>query len=261
MTPNTALKQESCYFDIHNIDNKIHATMDYEQFVFLKGNRQINDLHEKQIVKSMQENGILFNLVVVNENMEIIDGQHSFRAQKQLNAPIFYIMVLGYGLREVQVLNSETANWSLKDFLKSYLQLQNEYQDHYKTVDWFKSKYDWGYSDIISCLMGGTTGGSAYSDSFKLGKFEVKFLSICMKYAEQLISFGLPPFYKKASFLRAALKMFKSKGYKHKVFLKKLKYKGAVMPTNASYNDYMDLLEKVYNKRTEAKDKIRVGVE
>jgi len=233
---------------------------DYESFSFLQGNRKINDLHLKQLVTSMQENGILFNVIIVNENMEIIDGQHRYLAQKQLKAPIFYVMVLGYGLREVQVLNTETSNWKLPDYLDSYINVDNEYQKAYQVVEWFKTKFDWGYSDIICCLAGGYTSGSHYTEGFKLGKYEVNHLSLSTKYAEQLIEMNLP-FHKKASFLRAAIKMFRTKCYDHAHFIKRLAYKGSDLLVGASYNDYIDLLEKIYNRRTEPQDKIRIGVE
>ncbi len=257
-----AIKSEMSYFDQFNADNKIHVTSDYNLFKILDGNRNVNQLHVKQIKNSVNEHGLLFNIIVINENYEIIDGQHRFHAFQDLKQPIFYVMIMDYGLHEVQVLNSLSKNWKLKDYLESYIKIENEFQLGYKELKWFHDKYHWGMTDSIATIMynSGAANGSTQTDKFKKGKFESNHLSDAIKYADMLKDFNLP-FSTKSSFLRASIKMFKTKSYVHNHFLKKLEYKAAILLDGASVSDYLDLLAKIYNIRCDKSDKIKIGMD
>ena len=48
----------------------------------------------------MQSN-YLFTVIIVNENYEIIDGQHRFEVIKELNLPLRYIICEGYGFAAI----------------------------------------------------------------------------------------------------------------------------------------------------------------
>lgn len=84
-------------------------TNDYEKFNHLSGNRIINELNLAKIKKSMEEN-FLISPILVNEHLEIIDGQHRLQAVKELGFPVYYFVNKGYGLKEVQALNSNGKN-------------------------------------------------------------------------------------------------------------------------------------------------------
>lgn len=69
-------------------DLKTYITRDYSVFKYLKGNRGINLKNVNSIVDNVRDNGLLPTIVIVNENMEVIDGQHRIEAFKQLNLPV-----------------------------------------------------------------------------------------------------------------------------------------------------------------------------
>lgn len=93
---------------------KVYETYDYDKFhIMEKGNRDID--HDKKIALSMKED-FLFSPILVNEKMEIIDGQNRFFASKALGKPIYYIIKNGYGIREVRILNSN-AKTGVKEIL------------------------------------------------------------------------------------------------------------------------------------------------
>ena len=96
----------------------IYETYDYGKFKFIDGNRKID--HSVKIANSVQKNGQLFAPIVVNEKYEIIDGQNRFEAFKSLNLPIMYFIVEGYGLKECNVMNEASKNWTAKDYIHSY---------------------------------------------------------------------------------------------------------------------------------------------
>lgn len=74
--------------------NQVHTTTDYFLFKTIEGNRNKNLMHINRLKKSMADN-YLFTVIVVNENYEIIDGQHRFDVIKELKLPLHYIMCCG----------------------------------------------------------------------------------------------------------------------------------------------------------------------
>ena len=94
-------------------------TKNYSIFKFLNGNRNLELPHLKRLTESMTEMYLL-SIIVVNEHFELIDGQHRFTAAQHLGLPIHFIIKTGYGLKEVQRLNTNSSVWNKKTYLESY---------------------------------------------------------------------------------------------------------------------------------------------
>lgn len=67
--------------------SKYVKTKEYHKFSFISTNRDINLSHVKNIMESIVEHGLLEE-ITCNENYEIIDGQHRFKALQKLDLPI-----------------------------------------------------------------------------------------------------------------------------------------------------------------------------
>jgi hypothetical protein len=104
-------------------DLQIHSTADLSVFKILDGNRNINLANVERLVKSIEENGFLQMPIIVNENYEVIDGQHRLMAARKLNSIIYYHKVNNYDLKTAIVLNRNQSNWSISDYIKSYCDL------------------------------------------------------------------------------------------------------------------------------------------
>src|SRR5689334_746420 len=107
------------------LDGAIYQTTDYDQFQLIAGNRSLNKANLKKLTASMKEEHLLIP-IIVNEKMEIIDGQHRFVAAKDLNKPVYYIINIGYGLSQVKRANTVGVNWTNEDFLATYREEGNE---------------------------------------------------------------------------------------------------------------------------------------
>jgi len=101
---------------------ELKQSSDYSMFTFMKGNRNVNPFNLKRIIESMRVNP-LFSPIMVNEKLEIIDGQHRFLASKELGLPFYYIVVNGYSINEVHILNTNSSNWKRLDYLQGYVDL------------------------------------------------------------------------------------------------------------------------------------------
>lgn len=97
---------------------KIYETTDYNRFRYIEGNRKVN--HAKKIVQSIQAIGRLMKPVLINEKWEIIDGQGTVAACKFLNIPVYYVVQVGIGKKEVSYLNKNMTKWSVNDFVNYY---------------------------------------------------------------------------------------------------------------------------------------------
>lgn len=100
--------------------SQIFQTTDYSKFKVLLGNRDINERHVKTIENSYEKIGQLDLPILVNEKMEVIEGQHRLQACKNKGLPVYYTIQEGLGLEECQALNISSANWKLDDYIDSY---------------------------------------------------------------------------------------------------------------------------------------------
>ena len=102
---------------------EVFETSDYGIFKRLKGNRDVNNV--KRIIKSIKSVGYIMNPVIVNENMEVIDGQNRIEALQMLNLPVHYYVVPGATIDTARALNLGRANWKPIDYAKSYAEEGN----------------------------------------------------------------------------------------------------------------------------------------
>lgn len=125
----------------------VYTTTDYSIFKRLLGNRDIPESRISKIVESIQTIGWVRNPIIVNEKMEVIDGQGRLTALQRLKMPVEYIVAEGAGNKECIYMNMNMVNWKLPDFIKSYAEQGNE---NYKRLLGLMEKYGNGNLDIIS---------------------------------------------------------------------------------------------------------------
>ena len=229
----------------------VKTTNDYTKFKSLRGNRKVNDLHLKRLRKSMEEE-VLMSPVIVNENFEVIDGQHRIEVLKNLNSPVSYLMIQGYGLKEMQLLNSASRNWVADDFLNAYLEEGNLEYINYKK---FKERYGWGHNECMRILSGDEFRSI---DLFRNGGLKIKNLTQVIEWAERIEM--IKPYYdgiKRRAFIYAMVKLFKNENYNHATFLGKLQYQSARLVDCTNVNQYLLLIEDIYNYRNREKISLR----
>lgn len=228
-------------------------TNNYDTFKPIDGNRDINILHLKRLIKSFKQE-YLFSPIIVNEHYQIIDGQHRFNAAKELGLPIYYIMKIGYGLKEVQILNANSKNWSATDFLKGYCDLGYKPYLQYKE---FMDKYQLSHN-VCMALLSGTTHTGLIVKKFYNGSFEVFNFELAEKDAEKIMK--VKKFYSgydRHSFVIALIGLFKNPEFIFDEFLHKLKLQPNALVNCSSVPQYKSLIESIYNYRRSNKVNLR----
>ena len=71
--------------------NKILKTTEYTMFKFIKGNRPINYTHVGNLVNSIKEKDLAMP-IIVDQDMNVVDGQHRLKAYEILSKPVTYIV-------------------------------------------------------------------------------------------------------------------------------------------------------------------------
>ena len=101
---------------------EVYETMDYERFSLMKENRSITEQRKKKVRRSIETNGWIYNPIIVNEKMQIIDGQARYEVLRELRLPIQYTICNGLGAKECIALNTSNTIWTLSDYIESYME-------------------------------------------------------------------------------------------------------------------------------------------
>lgn len=233
--------------------NNIYTTTDYSIFKAIDGNRAINGQHLARIKKSMQEE-YLFTAIMVNDKMEVIDGQHRLEAAKSLGLPVNYLVCEGYNLLDVQRLNQNLKAWNTHDYLAGYCDMGiNDYIIFKKFIE----DYRFSTETTLHLLSGNTTGGHTLS-LFKQGLFKVKNLKTASKIAESILL--IAPYYqgfRRRSFVAAMIMLFNKDFFDFDEFMAKLKLQPTALKDCTNTVAYLALIEEIYNYRRREKINLR----
>ena len=237
-----------------NATPKIKKTKNYELFKIHRANRQINKNHVKSIKKSMQKK-FLISPIIVNEKLEIIDGQHRLIASKDLGLPVYYFINNNYSINEMQRLNAINKNWIPIDYLNTGVELNNQNYIDYKR---FKKKYGFSHDINLTLLTDNSTNNNLHK--FKEGIFKVKNYELACEYADLI--YLISPYYKefkRRRFISAILFLLKHKQdvFSMQEFIKKLKSRPNSLQNCISMRQYLELIEEIYNYRRQLKVNLR----
>lgn len=144
----------------------IYTTTDYEQFKRLKGNRDVTNKRVAIIKDSIAQVGYISNPIIVNEGLEVIDGQGRLEALRQLGMPVEFRIVKGLGITECRAMNLKPTGWSISDFVKSYAEYGNENYIRFKDI---ADKYGFGYTLVYSLAKNNVYGGRAVQGDLRDG--------------------------------------------------------------------------------------------
>jgi len=250
--------------------NKVYKTNDLSIFKQIIGNRPPNPQHIRRLCQSIKDNGILQNPIIVNEEMDVIDGQHRLMAAIECSAPIYYIIVKGYNLNEVQILNLNQKNWTSKDFMHGYAEMGIE--PYIKLKDFYNTNKVFSLTDCIR-LCSNTVGiNSGMADKFRANKttnynkaqvfnegtWKGKDFDLAQQNADKLKM--IKPYYdgyNKAIFIGAMAGLFNNENFNFFQFLEKLKYQSRKMQDCTTQLQYTLLIEEIYNFKRRDKVNLR----
>jgi hypothetical protein len=143
-------------------NQKIYQTTDYEKFNIKTDNRNIDYKKVINLIQSFKTNGVLMVPAIVNQDLEIIDGQNRWTALKQLaetdgiREPFYFIIQPEYKSEQMIVINNNSTNWNKKDYLKYHITNDNK---NYIIFDQFLKDFPWLASTTAESIFTGRIDG------------------------------------------------------------------------------------------------------
>ena len=109
------------------MERQIHETKEYSIFKKVKQNRIIDMKHVAKLADSIKEKDKRIDFpIIVNNNMEIIEGQHRFEACKLLNLSVYYIFAISMSIDDISRIITINKKWNMEDYLHQYSENGNE---------------------------------------------------------------------------------------------------------------------------------------
>ena len=238
---------------------EIYSESDYSKFKRLSDNRDVLSRRLTKLIASISEKYIL-NPIVVNENMEIIDGQGRFEALKALGLPIIYVIAKNADSNDCRRMNKYNTTWSTLDFARSYAKAQKK---SYQLL--LVACKETGLS--ITRVLRITNHGSRHSlhgdnmSSFEKGDLQfsekdvetAKTISTCANEIQQALMFTGRT---NDAFYNAVEVAYNTEGYDHQRMLKNCTSCRASYAQMSRLSDQLKEFERIYNYRSKASGKI-----
>lgn len=249
-----------------NVVGNVYITTDYDKFKKLDVNRDID--HVERIRRSIAERYVP-TPIIVNEKLEVIDGQNRLEAIKSLGLPLRYTIVPGLGIEDVRAMNQGAKNWGGKDFVKSYAK---EGKEAYVLYEKFCEKYpDFPFSIAEVFLRQSSTNDSttsrhkgSYYNTVQRGIFKIKDFERSCQLADMVMQYkGLDnnatPIYKRKPFVVAIVKLARLSNFDNDEIVRKIKQFPRSFVPCVNSTDYIRMLEEIVNYRRRT-NKIRFNV-
>lgn len=234
----------------------VYETNDLSMFKILKNNRDVKEIRKQALIESIDKNGYITNPIIVNEKYEVIDGQGRLEACKELGSPIDYVIVPNIGIDECRVLNMNTTNWRIVDFIKSYAE---EGMEDYKRI-YELSKMGFGIRTYMFTI--GLYGGSGVAErvlregraicseeTFWNAKEALEYLKTVKPFIEQIDG-------RKSDFESAVVFAYKDENCDNKRLSESLAKYYSTISNVINIKSATDEISKVYNRNIKGKERL-----
>lgn len=146
----------------------ILKTKDYEIFKKYHLNREIDKRNLEVLKHSIGKSNLLsYRPIVVNTNMEVVDGQHRLEAAKQLNVEIYYQIQEKVNDDDIIYLNNQKG-WDMVQYLEYWVKRKKK---EYLKFQQLSIELEIPFSHLL--LFTQNSGRMAFKD-FKNGNFVLK---------------------------------------------------------------------------------------
>lgn len=247
--------------------NKVYKTSNLSMFKQIDGNRIPNLQHVKRLADSIRVYGMKCNPILVNERMEVIDGQHRLMAAKEAESFVYYIIVNGYDLKEVHTLNLNQKNWTKKDFMEGYANMGIE--SYIKLRDFVNKNDDFGFADCIALCQNNTSWGNKMlnqkifkninsTEVFEEGTWKCNDMDLAQDYANKIRMIkSYYSGYNRSSFLTTMIGLLQKETFDFNDFMHKIRLQPTALVDCANRDQYRTLIEDIYNYKRREKISLR----
>lgn len=258
--------KESNHVQNYSMVNKVYKTNDLTIFKSIDGNRVPNLIHVNRLTESIKRYGMKCNPILINEKMEVIDGQHRLLAARNVNSHVYFIVIPGSNLNDVHTLNLNQKNWSRKDFMEGYARMG--LMPYIKLQTFVKKNDDFSFNDCVAlCTNTSSFGASTNKEGKKIhnykytieeGTWTGKDFDIAQEWANKIRM--IKPYYvgyNRTTFVCTMITLFSNSNFDYNEFMHKLRIQPTALVDCANRDQYKTLIEDIYNYRNRNKVNLR----
>jgi hypothetical protein len=233
---------------------KIMESKDYGMFGMMPFNRDVK--RTKYLESSMKRHGWIdaYPMHVVQEGsrkFKIKAGHHRFVVAKKLEIPVKFVVCDDD--TTIYELEKASLRWSMQDYLDSHC--RNE-KPEYLRVKEYCEESGISLQLAISMLGGHSAGSGNFQYEFKDGKYKIKEGSDHADIVKNLVLYikkhGIT-FYNQSLLVQAISKTVWVKGFDIAQFKNKIKQFHGIIEKKANLDQYLNMLEELYNRQSRAK--------
>ena len=224
----------------------VYKTMDFDQFKIITGNRRDIERRLRKIERSVASVGYIPAPIIVNEKMEIIDGQARYVFCMRTDTPIAYTVIEGLTIDDCIAMNISASNWGIIDYIHSYA--DRGFQS-YILAEKFISESPYSLNPTMWALTGSELGNGG--DKIKEGRLVVD-------QEDYDRGMGVVSFWKRfddivtnrrSEFLEAIGYCYLMPCVDNETLVRKLHQRPRDFQTIATVTDAIDVIEDAYNVR------------
>lgn len=229
----------------------VQSSTNYGAFSFLNANRAVSERHVGAIKRSFEDNGNFTQAqpILVNEQLQIIDGQHRFTAARELGVPIFYTVVPGLGAKQAREMNLLHREWEAEDYLRAYA---NDGQRPYILFQELQGEYPGiSLTTLITYVAGAQING--IHKKFRDGRLKLTATTMdkARRRLNRLVELrALTDAFKRQPMAMALLRVMATEYYKHSKMVRKVENQRSEIRAYQSMADNVRQLEDVFNKNS-----------
>jgi hypothetical protein len=232
---------------------RILETNNYGKFVVSEFNRDVKKTWNLEA--SMQKYGWIdaYPLHVIRQEdgrLQIKDGHHRFYVAQKLSIPIKYVECKDE-ITMAEMVRA-TVSWSMKDFLVSFVRCGKA---AYVVVSNYHKKTGIGLSACISMLAGDSAGSGNWNKQFKDGTYRLgdpAHADIVGNIVLHCKKCGFP-WWNNMHFVQAVSKIAWAEGFDPQVLKSKIAQFPEHMKKQAFKDDYIKMLDAIYNRQSRTK--------
>lgn len=238
--------------------NEIKRTNNYFMFKRLEGNRIVDQKKVNKIKKSINEVGYISNPIIVNENMEIIDGQHRLEALKELGKPVEYIVQKNLNIKEVLFMNINQEKWNMMDYIKSYAELGNE--SYKKLLDLIELYPIYNLNTIGCAIKGINKIGNKLLQrgALEVSTFEYENAIVKLNYLNRFIPIFKHLLGRTTYFCQAIMIVYDMESIDKERLLNQITNNVRIMIPFSDFNTCLSSVEDIYNKGLNFKNRVDI---
>lgn len=257
----TILGQRTDYANYKAV--KVMLEKNLSKFNLLDDNRDIDEAHVAMLVVSIQRFGQLMP-IVVNENMDVIEGQHRLKACMELKIPVAYIISVKSSSKDIAIMNNSQKGWKNKDYIKHFSHKNHGNASTYRKIANFFKSYPLPFSIGITLLSGDgdqalQTGASkGVMPKFRDGSFKIANMENAEMKAGQLLKLKgiVPQLVQIRKFCMAFLRCSKIENFKISTCYDQMKKYHNRFGHPGNQQEWIDEFCKVYSYKLNKDNKI-----